>query len=36
MFNSNYKGAKQAVQMFDPAQAAVARAVTECVEDGTI
>ncbi len=30
------KGAKQAVQMFGPAQRAVAMAVTECVEDGTI
>ena len=36
MFNKVHKGAKQAVQMFGPAQAAVARAVTECVEDGTI
>ena len=37
MFNKvTIKGAKQAVQMFGPAQAAVARAVTECVEDGTI
>src|SRR5215475_6078843 len=30
------KGAKQAVQMFGPAQAAVARAVVDCVVDGTI
>ena len=30
------KGAKQAVQMFGPAQAAVARAVADSVEDGTI
>ncbi len=30
------KGAKQAVQMFGPAQAAVARAVTDCVESGVI
>ena len=30
------KGAKQAVQMFGPAQYAVARAVAECVADGTI
>jgi 5,6,7,8-tetrahydromethanopterin hydro-lyase len=30
------KGATQAVQMFGPAQAAVARAVTDCVTDGTI
>lgn len=30
------KGAPQAVQMFGPAQAAVARAVTDCVADGTI
>jgi 5,6,7,8-tetrahydromethanopterin hydro-lyase len=30
------KGAKQAVQMFGPAQAAVARAVTDCVADGVI
>ena len=37
MFNKvTIKGAKQAVQMFGPAQAAVARAVTDCVEDGTI
>ena len=30
------KGAKQAVQMFGPAQAAVARAVMDSVADGTI
>ena len=37
LFNKvTIKGAKQAVQMFGPAQAAVARAVTDCVEDGTI
>src|SRR3954465_11284434 len=30
------KGAKQAVQMFGPAQHAVAMAVADCVEDGTI
>ena len=30
------KGATQAVQMFGPAQAAVAKAVTDCVSDGTI
>src|ERR1700693_4523174 len=30
------KGAKQAVQMFGPAQAAVARAVVDSVADGTI
>jgi 5,6,7,8-tetrahydromethanopterin hydro-lyase len=30
------KGAKQAVQMFGPAQYAVARAVSECVEEGVI
>ena len=30
------KGARQAVQMFGPAQAAVANAVADCVEDGTI
>jgi 5,6,7,8-tetrahydromethanopterin hydro-lyase len=37
MFNKvTIKGAKQAVQMFGPAQRAVARAVTDCVEDGTI
>jgi 5,6,7,8-tetrahydromethanopterin hydro-lyase len=30
------KGAKQAVQMFGPAQYAVAKAVADCVESGTI
>jgi 5,6,7,8-tetrahydromethanopterin hydro-lyase len=30
------QGAKQAVQMFGPAQAAVAKAVTDCVAAGTI
>lgn len=30
------KGAKQAVQMFGPAQFAVAKAVADCVEAGTI
>ena len=30
------KGMKQAVQMFGPAQAAVAKAVADCVSDGTI
>jgi 5,6,7,8-tetrahydromethanopterin hydro-lyase len=30
------KGAKQAVQMFGPAQYAVAKAVADCVEEGTI
>ncbi|MBX7105697.1 MAG: formaldehyde-activating enzyme [Gemmataceae bacterium] len=30
------KGATQAVQMFGPAQAAVARAVCDCVAEGTI
>ena len=30
------KGAGQAVQMFGPAQAAVAKAVTDCVAQGTI
>ncbi len=30
------KNAKQAVQMFGPAQRAVATAVTDCVKDGTI
>ena len=30
------KGATQAVQMFGPAQTAVARAVADSVEDGTI
>ena len=37
MFNKvTIKGAKQAVQMFGPAQAAVARAVADSVADGTI
>jgi 5,6,7,8-tetrahydromethanopterin hydro-lyase len=37
MFNKvTIKGAKQAVQMFGPAQRAVATAVADCVEDGTI
>lgn len=37
LFNKvTIKGAKQATQMFGPAQRAVAMAVTECVEDGTI
>ena len=37
MFNKvTIKGAKQAVQMFGPAQAAVARAVMDSVADGTI
>jgi 5,6,7,8-tetrahydromethanopterin hydro-lyase len=37
MFNKvTMKGAKQAVQMFGPAQAAVARAVADCVAEGTI
>jgi 5,6,7,8-tetrahydromethanopterin hydro-lyase len=37
MFNKvTIKGAKQAVQMFGPAQHAVALAVSDCVEDGTI
>ncbi|NML45579.1 formaldehyde-activating enzyme [Ramlibacter sp. G-1-2-2] len=37
MFNKvTIKGAKQAVQMFGPAQHAVALAVADCVEDGTI
>ena len=37
MFNKvTMKGAKQAVQMFGPAQAGVAQAVTDCVADGTI
>src|SRR5438046_456451 len=37
MFNKvTIKGAKQAVQMFGPAQHGVAMAVAECVEDGTI
>jgi len=37
MFNKvTIKGAKQAVQMFGPAQAAVARAIADCVAEGTI
>ncbi|HXE56680.1 MAG TPA: formaldehyde-activating enzyme [Gemmatimonadales bacterium] len=37
LFNKvTIKGAKQAVQMFGPAQAAVARAVMDCVREGTI
>ena len=37
MFNKvTIKGANQAVQMFGPAQAGVAQAVTDCVADGTI
>jgi len=37
MFNKvTIKGAKQAVQMFGPAQRAVAMAVADCVDDGTI
>ena len=37
MFNKvTMKGAKQAVQMFGPAQRAVARAVMEAVSEGTI
>jgi 5,6,7,8-tetrahydromethanopterin hydro-lyase len=37
MFNKvTIKGAKQAVQMFGPAQRAVGLAVADCVEDGTI
>ena len=37
MFNKvTIKGAKQAGQMFGPAQRAVAMAVADCVEDGTI
>jgi 5,6,7,8-tetrahydromethanopterin hydro-lyase len=37
MFNKvTIKGAKQAVQMFGPAQYGVAKAVTDCVKDGTI
>jgi 5,6,7,8-tetrahydromethanopterin hydro-lyase len=37
MFNKvTIKGAKQAVQMFGPAQRGVAMAVAACVEDGTI
>lgn len=37
MFNKvTIKEAKQAVQMFGPAQTAVARAVADCVKEGTI
>jgi len=37
LFNKvTIKGAKQAVQMFGPAQHGVALAVADCVEDGTI
>ncbi len=37
LFNKvTIKGAKQAVQMFGPAQRAVGMAVMDCVEDGTI
>lgn len=37
LFNKvTMKGAKQAVQMFGPAQRAVGMAVMDCVEDGTI
>ncbi len=37
MFNKvTIKNAKQAVQMFGPAQRAVATAVADCVKDGTI
>lgn len=37
MFNKvTIKGAKQAVQMFGPAQAAVSMAVADSVKDGTI
>jgi 5,6,7,8-tetrahydromethanopterin hydro-lyase len=37
MYNKvTIKGAKQAVQMFGPAQRGVAMAVADCVEDGTI
>jgi 5,6,7,8-tetrahydromethanopterin hydro-lyase len=37
LFNKvTIKGAKQAVQMFGPAQAAVARAVMDCVASGVI
>ncbi|WP_181704123.1 formaldehyde-activating enzyme [Chthonobacter albigriseus] len=37
MFNKvTIKGAKQAVQMFGPAQYGVAKAVQDCVADGTI
>ena len=37
LFNKvTIKGAKQAVQMFGPAQRGVAKAVADCVADGTI
>ena len=37
MFNKvTIKDARQAVQMFGPAQTAVARAVADCLEEGTI
>jgi 5,6,7,8-tetrahydromethanopterin hydro-lyase len=37
LFNKvTIKGAKQAVQMFGPAQYGVAKAVSDCVKDGTI
>ena len=37
LFNKvTIKGAKQAVQMFGPAQRGVAKAVVDCVDDGTI
>ena len=37
LFNKvTIKGAKQAVQMFGPAQRAVGMAIADCVEDGTI
>ena len=37
LFNKvTIKGAKQAVQMFGPAQRGVAMAIADCVEDGTI
>ena len=37
MFNKvTIKGARQAVQMFGPAQRGIAMAVADCVEDGTI
>ena len=36
VFLTPVKGAKQAVQMFGPAQRGVAMAVADCVEDGTI
>jgi 5,6,7,8-tetrahydromethanopterin hydro-lyase len=37
MFNKvTIKGAKQALQMFGPAQYGVAKAVSDCVKDGTI